>query len=335
MRFYNRLTPPRLRTTSYQVLFEFGSAFTKVVLNGRLIFYEPTIFVWRPKEEKVWLLGQSAYLSQAKLADDFLLVRPIKRKAIANVKFFRLYLAKLLQALKLKQVFLPWKRFKVQVILPAEITEAQRQLLKEVVRGILPQARFSLSTKLVLSHRRFFNDSRFLLDLSRTLSLTAFHQGQVVDLKHYFWGEVELDQQLRSLVQDRFGAKLDVFSLDHLKRQLVSLNLAKTSPKQLVIRAKDVKTGLGRTIALTSQDLLPAVEVWFEELVDYVGDFFAQLEGVAAVDLVENGLSLVGGLAKLDHLDEALSQRLGCEVKRLPHSDLFLIEQLKASLKEN
>lgn len=335
MRFYSRLTPPRLRTTSYQLLFEFGSAFTRVILNGRLIFYEPTMFVFRPEDEKVWLLGQPAYLSQAKLPDDFLLIRPIERKAVANVRFFRIYLNKLLQTLKLKQVFLPWKRFEVRVILPAETTEAQRRLLKEAVRGFLPQAKFSLSTELILSHRRFFNDSRFLIDLGRSLSLAAFHQGQVVSLKHYFWGEAELNQQLSSLVQDRFGAKLDVFGLDHLKRQLVSLILPKTSSKQLVIRVKDVQTGLGRTIALTSHDLLPAVEVWFEELVDYVGDFFARLEGVVAVDLVENGLSLVGGLAKLDHLDEALSQRLGCEVKRLPRSDLFLIEQLKASLKES
>lgn len=309
------------------VVFEFGSAFTKVILNDKLIFHEPSLMIWQQSQEKVWALGAAAKQNQSKLSQEFQLISPIKRKAIANQEMFLVYLRSLLEFLDLKLAFTPWQRIQVKILVPAELPLVQQEIFKSSFKTVLPQAKFFSSRDVLAQSEVFAGGRRFGVDLGQTISFWAFASGSLVKLKHYYYGEVELDQLIRQAIETKTGCQLDEMTLVKLKHQLVDFR-SKPSQKRLVASVKDQRTGLGKTVMLDASDLTEALSLWQAEFFELVEDFFNQLEGAIASDLVENGLILFGGLANLHGLAQGLTDHLGSQVKVVDKPDLFLVNLL-------
>ena len=313
-----------------QIMFEFGSAFTRVILNGRLVFFEPTIFIRHKKLDKVWLIGEQAYQASDKLATEFEAIWPIKRKAVTHQAYFQTFVRALLKKLDLNTVFSPWNRLKIGVILPSELSQPQAEVFQTGLKQVLPSVRFYTTESLLLHQASFTSGQRFAIDLGQTTTFWVFNAGNVLASKHYAWGTKELNELLRRQVETQHACQLDNVALDKLKKQLVDFRLFEDDKlgKRLVTKVKLNQTGLGTAVMLKGEDLKPAVLVWQGQLLELVDDFFSQLTGSVASGLVENGLSLFGGLANLHGLTQSLTPKLGCEVKILAKPDLFLINLL-------
>ncbi len=320
------------RAQEQTLTLEIGSAFTKVMVNHKLVFYEPTLFIWQKKAEKVWLLGEVAEKAQAKLTAEFKLVHPVVRRVPTKKDEFREYLRALVDFLDLKVLHTPWKSFKVRVLTPKEVVPVYLEVFKSSVLSVLHQAEFGLTTDVLSQHPFFSQGRQFGLDLGQTLNLVAFNQKKLAQTKHYLWGEAELNARLERLLLEKFSLQVPPTALTKIKRQLATFSASQTqkASKKLVIKAKDIKTGLGKTVALDQAQLVDVFDAWFKELTFVIDDFFTGLDGTLAASLVDNGLILFGGLTNLNGLDTALSEYLGCEVKKVARPELFLISQLDA-----
>ncbi len=316
----------RFKPNQRSIIFEFGSRYTKVIAHQRLIFYEPSLLIVHRRTKKVLALGQAAYQSLDKLNQDFIALWPIKRKAVNRRWAMALFIKALLKHLDLKMLFLPWKQWRFQVVLPSELSEAQQKVFRQSIKQVIISAQF-LASRDLLARSAFSQAERFGLDLGATTSFWAFNAGEMLRVQHYYWGVKELEQLIRLRLESKYSCQLDQVTIEKIKRQLIEFAPGKTNLKRLVAKVKDSQTGLGKTVMISNHDLDEVASQWLVELLELVDDFFQRLAGPVAAGLVDHGLNLFGGLTHLHSLAGSLAPRLGCEVKELPHADLFLINQ--------
>jgi len=324
----------RFKPNQRSIIFEFGSRYTKVIAHRRLIFYEPTLLIVHRRTQKVLALGQAAYQSLDKLNQDFVALWPIKRKAISQRLAMRLFIKALLNHLNLKMLFLPWRQFRFKIILPSELSQTQQQIFRQSINQILLSTQFVASSTL-LAQSAFGQGERFGVDLGETTTFWAFNAGKMLHVYHYHWGVKELEQLIRLQLETKYSCQLDQLTVEKIKRQLIEFVPNQANLKHLVAKVKDNQTGLGKTVMIGSNDLNEVAAQWLVELLELIDDFFQQLTGPIAAGLVDHGLNLFGGLANLNSLASSLAPRLSCEVKKLPHPDLFLINQVHDETKQH
>lgn len=126
------------------------------------------------------------------------------------------------------------------------------------------------------------------------------------------------------------GNDMDRSIVDHIKRQyqlLVSSDTARkikegigsvlqsNSPKTLRVKGGDLHTKLPRVVSITSNDVADAVRGEVDMILKAVADVFQSTPSELVSDVIERGLVLTGGVAKLHGLDVEISKHINVPVQ--------------------
>ena len=102
----------------------------------------------------------------------------------------------------------------------------------------------------------------------------------------------------------------------------IKIAIASVSPGrerlEVIVRGRDLVTGLPREIVVTDQDVRNAIGHSFEELVDEIKEVLESTPPEIVADVMQRGVYLAGGGALIRGLPEYLTRSIGVQVVVAP-----------------
>ena len=159
-----------------------------------------------------------------------------------------------------------------------------------------------------------------VLDLGAgTAEAAVLSLGGVVSQRCLRRGGLELDRALADYLRLKRFLLVGERSLEELKRSVASADLEKLSQRANV-RGRDLVTGLPREISVSSEELMPVLAPMLLTITDLVLQTMEQTPPELLAYVLEQGLTMCGGVASLPGLDAYLSKAAGinCAVPAEP-----------------
>jgi rod shape-determining protein MreB len=93
-----------------------------------------------------------------------------------------------------------------------------------------------------------------------------------------------------------------------------------TEEKRMVVKGRDVATGMPREVELTSTEITEALEVPLSKIVKTIKEVLEEVPPELAADIIDKGVVMTGGTAMLTNLDELIRESTGvpCSVAEEP-----------------
>ena len=119
----------------------------------------------------------------------------------------------------------------------------------------------------------------------------------------------DVDEAIRTYIQREHKLAIGTQTAERLKIVLGSaLPLADESLAE--IRGRDLVTGLPRALVVTSEEIREAISTTVDAIVTAVRDTLDRTPPELASDIMDRGMLMAGGGAKLSLLDERLRQEM-------------------------
>ncbi|MBD3279854.1 MAG: hypothetical protein GF390_04070 [Candidatus Pacebacteria bacterium] len=321
---------PKIIPIQRQTIFvDFGSANTRLITNGQLVFHQPTSLVYQPSQQAVLAIGDQAaqFLSQGLASLE--LAKPLQYGVIADPTLSKLYLQAVIKT-QLQQPQIWWQRFSGYLAVPAGITPVEKTALTRVLNRVgWGQLKLVSKAQALINRLKQHQLSQDLLiiDLgAQVTELALLTQGQLVSEQTIEFGGQLFTKTIQDLVKQHHACEISWSTALKLHHQLGSLQ--STNEHKLVIRGKDLLTGTSKTLTVSAHEFQPELLDLSKNLATELKWQLTQLPTAALVKALNQGIFLTGGASQLNGLTELLTKELGGEVILSPTPSLDVVQGL-------
>lgn len=156
--------------------------------------------------------------------------------------------------------------------------------------------------------------------------------GSIVMIKSIRVGGEDLDKAIQHQLRKTYFASISLETAQMIKEQLLDLRRSQLK-RSLVVKAKDLVTGQPKEITIESSYILSALEKPLRKITAAIQVFLEDIPAELASDVIDKGVILTGGAAKLLGYDFCLSQVIGVPVSLSDESELCVIRGVGLALK--
>jgi rod shape-determining protein MreB len=143
-----------------------------------------------------------------------------------------------------------------------------------------------------------------------TSEVAVISLGGIVAKSSVRVGGNELDAEISTYVQREHKLTIGTQTAEQLKIELGSA-LPLPEEKYAEIRGRDLVTGLPKPVTITSEEIREAINAPLKAIIKSVLDTLERTPPELVSDIMDRGMVLAGGGAKLSLLDERLRQETG------------------------
>lgn len=314
------------------ICLDLGSSMTRVMVEKRLVYQQPTCFTWHHTSQSIISLGQTALLSYDKTPSSVELVFPVKHGQISHPARAQAYLkAVLAQALKVEKRLPIVLGIAGTVAIPAATTPVEKHILKETLSQV-GVTRVALMTKAeaiqaFLAKSEKSSQHLCLIDIgAQTVEIGLFTQGNCLMSTTVLIGGDTYTQEVVSLLKDEYQAETGWMSAERLKHQFkVNVTTGKGTDHKMTVRAKQTALGIPTTVSVSSGLLQERFHLINQSIVSELQLFLAQAPAELLTSALEQGLYITGGGSLLSGLVEDISQQLKTHfsLSKYPQEDVI------------
>ena len=313
------MTPGLLRGFLSQVALDLGTATTQLYVQGQGIVAEEASYVAIYERGydagKVAAVGNRAKELCGRTAERLTASTPIVASRIKNLERAEILVRHLLPAGgRWKQMSRP----NVLAMVPVDATAIERRAFIEAAQGagigdlyLIPDVlAVALGAGVPMTETR----GAVVLDIGAGTTAVALltMNGIVQSRATKIAGEL-FDERLVDHVRRAKGVTIGRGSAERAKIQVGAARLIDES-LETVLTGSTVSTGMPTTVTVTQRDVVEAVREPIREIVKLVKGLLDETPPEIATDLIDNGITLVGGSALLPDLDQVLGEALGLPV---------------------
>lgn len=133
-------------------------------------------------------------------------------------------------------------------------------------------------------------------------------------------GGGNIDVHIMDLLAEQFNTRIGANTAEKLKNVVGSL--IEDDNKMLVVGGRDMLTGNSTQTAVNSSDLEGVIRLYVDKICEYVKVVLSELPVEVASAVVEGGVYLSGGLAKMDGIADYISAKLNVPVNECEEPSL-------------
>lgn len=323
---------------------DLGSTTTRIIVNGRLVFDEPTCISFHKNSGTVVAIGAKALASWKRTPDSIETFFPIRNGAVANKeiteKFLNVVLKQLLKEEQsiLSDLILNLSNVSGSYALASGFSPLEKDVLKKIMKNVgLARLKPVLKSQSVLKKINLDmkkDGNLCVLDLGgHTSELGIMVEGQIVYSQTFYWGGDELTHRIKQIVLAKHNYDVSWEMAENIKKQIGQIYIdekreQKLKESVLKIRGKDVMQNIIGTLTVSANDfasdLLDVFKIFIEELELAFDKVPVEILGKA----IEGGIFLMGGSSKIQDLDLFLQNSFKCEVKVLKDPEVLLVKSL-------
>ncbi len=306
---------------SVDVGIDLGTANTLVYVKGRgIIINEPTIVALNKRTGQLVAVGNEAKTMLGRTPAHIEVVRPLVDGVISDFEVTEEMLAYFIGKVRSESRTLIGPRVLVGV--PSGITNVEMRAARDAARNAGAREVFlieepmaaAIGAKLPIAKPT----GNMILDIGGgTTDIAVISLSGIVVAKNLRTAGDHLNAAIVSYIRDQFKVLVGDKTAEDAKVFLASVE-AKEGEKDMVVRGRDVVTGLPREVVVTETDIRTAISHHIDTIVEAVRAVLEQTPPEVLADVMQRGIHVSGGGALIPGLAKLLEEVIQVPVIIVP-----------------
>ncbi|MEA1936781.1 MAG: rod shape-determining protein [Patescibacteria group bacterium] len=273
---------------------------------------EPSVVAVSLDDNKILAVGNEAKEMLGKTPDNISASRPVKDGVIADYKITEAMVRYFMDKVSGKVRF-----FKPEVIVsvPAGITSTERRAVIDATLQAGAKAAFVVKEPILAAigagipiNTPFGN---MIVDIGGgTSEVAIISLGGVVSFSSVRVGGDKLDQAIADYIRRRHGIAIGSKNAEEIKIKIGNATIVENN-KSMEVRGRNLISGLPKTIKISSNEIVEAMQDELQEIIKAVKDVLRETPPELSSDVIDRGMVLSGGGALLRNLDKLIAQSTG------------------------
>ena len=295
---------------------DLGTANSLVYVRGQgIVLNEPSVVAVNTKTNKVLAVGSEAKRMLGKTPGSIRAVRPMKGGVIADFEITEQMIRYFVQKVRKKTQLM---RPRLVVAVPIDVTEVERKAVEDSARNAGCRDVILISEPMAAAMGVGMPVSEptgnMIVDIGGgTTEIAVISLRDIVEAKSVRVGGDTLDAAIINHVKRAYS-----LSIGERTAETIKLEIGSAYPMDdevtMDIRGRDLNGGLPKTVTVTSEEIREAIVEPVTTIVEGVRYCLEQCPPELAADLIDHGIVLAGGGAKLRGLDQLIAEETGLPV---------------------
>lgn len=324
---------------SYDIGIDLGTANTLVFVKEKgIVIREPSIVARHKKTKQIIAIGTEAKKMHGKTPASILTIRPLKGGVIADFDATEAMIAHYIKQVHEVGKPLPrlFARPKVVIGIPSAVTEVERRAVWEAALAAGAREAYLIEEPMAAAIGEgimvFQSKGVMVVDIGGgTTEIAVISLGGIVVGRSLKVAGDDMDQSILHYIRLRHGMLLGERTAEDIKMKIGSAyekkpksKSAKAPPeadqplaeksdkseRMIIVRGRDIETGLPKSLRVTETEIREALTPIYTQIVQAVADVLEETPPELLPDILEHGILLTGGGAKLTGLDQLIVERV-------------------------
>lgn len=292
---------------------DLGTANTLVHVPKRgIILNEPSVVAVSELENRILAVGSGAKEMLGKAPEAIRVYRPMKGGVIADYRVTEAMLKYFIgKALGSVTLFKP----EVMVSVPAGITSTERRAVIEAAVRAGAKAAYVVKEPILAAIGAGIpiHEARghMIVDIGGgTTDVAVISLGGIVAANSVKCAGDRIDQAIIDYIKRTFNLAIGDQTAEDVK---IKIGSAVPLEQELrhTIKGRDFLTGLPRSVEITSNEIVKAIDDELREMIKAVKDVLQETPPELASDIIDYGIIMSGGSSQLRNLPELVYRRTG------------------------
>lgn len=318
---FSRYLQKALSAVSTDVAIDLGTANTLVYVKGKgIVLNEPTIVAINKKTGQLVAVGNDAKTMQGRTPQHIEVVRPLVDGVISDFEVTEEMLGYLINRVHSEMRALVAPRVLVGV--PSGITNVEMRAARDAAKNAGAREVFLIEEPMAaaIGSKLPVNKAagNMIIDIGGgTTDIAVISLNGIVVAKNLRVAGDHLNTAIATYIRDQFKIYVGEKTAEEAKIALASVR-AEGGTNEMVIRGRDVMTGLPREVIITAADVRDAVAGQVETIVEATRSVLEKTPPEVMADIMQRGIHLCGGGALIPGLSSFLEEHLQVPVIVVP-----------------
>lgn len=291
---------------------DLGTMTTVIAEDNQILLQEPTVVAVIVDEQKMVEWGQAAKDMYGRVPEAIEVVRPLQNGVIAEYEITENLLSFLIKKVSGPMLFF---RPRLMITVPYGITSVESRAVHEAGLGAGAREVFLIQQPLAAAIGVDLpiatpSGNMILLMGGGTSQVAVLAMNGIVTAETTRTGGLKMDEAIISYVRKKYGVIIGQPTAEQLKIRIGSA-IPVEQPQELEVQGQDQVSGLPRSLVLTSDDIVEALQEPLGEIVNTAKRVLEKTPPELLSDIIDRGMALCGGGALLRGVDKFLTKSLG------------------------
>lgn len=297
---------------------DLGTANTLVFVRGKgVLISEPSVVAIDKRSQRVLAIGAEAKRMVGRTPANIVAIRPLKDGVIADFEIVESMLRYFIN--KVHEDFRLLPRPRVVVGIPSGVTEVERRAVSDAAVNAGAREAYLIEEPMAAAIGCDLPitepSGSMIVDIGGgTTEVAVISLGGIVISKSIRIAGDEIDEMILQYARREHGLLIGERSAELTKIQAGSANPL-TEERTIVLRGRDVVTGLPKSVEMTSVEIRDAIEAPVAAIVEAVTTTIEETPPEIIADIMDQGITLAGGGALLMGLDSRIATETKMTVK--------------------
>jgi len=297
---------------------DLGTVNVLVYVRGRgIVLQEPSVVAQEINTGRVVAVGEEARAMMGRAPETIQVRRPLRDGVIADYRVTREMLSHFInRAIGRFRLFKP----RVMITVPFGVTQVERRAVREAAleAGAASNRAYLIPEPLAGAIGAGLPihtpGGHMVIDLGGGASEAAVLSVYgVVTSAAVRVGGVRIDEAIAAYVRRKYNLMIGQPTAEEAKIRIGSA-LSLEEPLRMEIQGRDQVSGLPRSVEITSDDIAEAIEEPLDIIVGMVKSVLERTPPELASDIIDRGMTMIGGGSLLRNIDQLLTEETGVPV---------------------
>jgi len=320
---------------SHDVGIDLGTANTLVHVKGKgIMIREPSVVARHKKTKQVLAIGEEAKKMLGRTPATIEAIRPLKDGVIADFDATEAMLKHYIKMVHESGQIIPRvPRPRVVIGIPSGVTEVERRAVQEAALSAGARQCFLIEEPMAgaIGAQLPIGDAGgvMMVDIGGgTSEMAVISLGGVVLNKSIRVAGDEMDEAIIHFVRLKYNVLLGERTAEEIKLTLGNAHVSgfgkttrqrtneegetvtdeKPAERHMVIRGRDLETGLPRSLKISSTEVREALMPVLKEITQGVADLIEETPPELVADILERGIVMAGGGSMIAGIDKLMSE---------------------------
>ncbi len=299
---------------SHDVGIDLGTTHVFVLVRGKgIVIREPSVVARQKKSKQILAIGSEAKKMLGKTPGAIEAFRPLQHGVIADFDATEAMLEHFIKKVHEGGGILP-KIAKPRVVVgvPSGVTEVERRAVADAAVSAGARAAYLIEEPMAAAIGLGLPVREpaglFVVDIGGgTSEIAVISLGGIVLNRSIRIAGDEMDEAVVNFLRLKYSLLVGQPTAEEVKIQLGSAFPLKQE-KQMVVRGRDLESGLPRSVKLSSTEIREALAPTVAQIVSAVTEVLEEMPPELVSDLMNRGIILCGGGAQIAGLDKRIAE---------------------------
>jgi rod shape-determining protein MreB len=298
---------------SSKIGIDLGTANTLVYVPGRgIVLNEPSVVAVSERDNRILAVGIEAKEMIGRTPDDIIAYRPMRDGVIADYRvteaMLRYFIGKAMGR---------WNLLKPEVMIsvPAGVTSTERRAVIEAAMRAGAKNAFVVKEPILAAIGAgipiYEARGHMVVDIGGgTTDVAVISLGGIVASTSVKCAGNRIDQAIADYIKKTFNLAIGDKTAEDIKIKIGSA-VPLEEELTLVIKGRDFIAGLPRSVTVSSNEIVKAIDKELREMIKAIKDVLQETPPELSADIIDQGIIMTGGSSQLRNLPELVFRRTG------------------------